>query len=171
MPSGKRAGIETTPSLYMISHANGDSIGNFDYRRWVISSGSFVPIAATTRCPKFGLALTDLLERFRMPDAKVIDEHYKTNPRADGREHWAGVVSHYRTDVIHYGYLDLDVGGHDWRDVWTIVNHLHDITARIILRALGYDGEYQPTVVPQPSVPFALDWVQPNTMAGTLGYQ
>lgn len=120
---------------------------------------------------KFGLALADLLERFGMPDAKIVDEHYKKKPRADRREHWVDVVSHYRTDVIHHGYLDLDAGGHDWRDVWAIINHLHDIMARIILQALGYDGGYQPTVVPQPSVPFPLDWVKPDTMAGSLGYE
>jgi hypothetical protein len=54
---------------------------------------------------KFGLALTDLLERFGMPDADILDRHYKANPRADGKKHWAQVVSHYRTDVIHHGYL------------------------------------------------------------------
>lgn len=119
---------------------------------------------------KFGLALNDLLERFGMPDAKIIDEHYKTKPRADKREHWTDVVSHYRTDVLHYGYLDLDAGGHDWRDVWAIINHLHDVMARVILQALEYDGGYQPTVVPQPSVPFPLSWVKADTEAGALGY-
>lgn len=119
---------------------------------------------------KFGLALADLLERFGMPDTKVIDEHYKTKPRADKREHWTDVVSHYRTDVIHYGYLDLDAGGHDWRDVWAIINHLHDVMARVILSALEYDGGYQPTVVPQPSVPFPLSWVKADTEASALGY-
>lgn len=119
---------------------------------------------------KFGLALADLLDRFGMPDAKVLDAYYKMRPRADKREHWVDVVSHYRTDVIHYGYLDLDAGGHDLRDVWAIINHLHDIMARVVLRAVGYDGGYHPTVVPGPVVPFALDWVKPDTMAGTLGY-
>lgn len=80
------------------------------------------------------------------------------------------MISHYRTDVIHYGYLDLDAGGHDWRDVWAIINHLHDIMARIILQAVDYDGGYHPTVVPGPVIPFPLDWVKPDTMAGTLGY-
>ena len=119
---------------------------------------------------KFGLALADLLDRFGMPDATVLDAYYKMKPRADKREHWVDVVSHYRTDVIHYGYLDLDAGGHDWRDVWAIINHLHDIMARIILQAVGYDGGYHPTAVPGPVIPVALDWVKPDTMAGTLGY-
>lgn len=120
---------------------------------------------------KFGLALADLLERFGMPDAGIVDGYYKAEPRADGREHWVDVVSHYRTDAIHHGYLDLEAGGHDWRDVWSIINHLHDVMARVLLKALCYDGGYQPTVVPGPSVPFDLDWVKPDTPAGRLGYK
>jgi len=119
---------------------------------------------------KFGLALADLLERFGLYDVKVLDEHYRRKPRADGMDRWVDAVSHYRTDVIHYGYLDLDAGGHDWRDVWAIVNHLHDLMARIVLQALGYDGGYHPTVVPGDVIPLTLDWVKLDTMAGTLGY-
>ncbi len=57
--------------------------------------------------------------------------------------------------------------GYDWRDVWTIINHLHDIMARIVLQAVGYDGGYQPTVVPSPVAPFPLDWVKPDTRPRT----
>jgi hypothetical protein len=120
---------------------------------------------------KFGLALADLLERFGMPDAKVMDEHYAQKPRADKREHWVDVVTAYRTAVIHYGYLDLGPGGHDWQEVRALVNHLHDIMARIILRTLGYDGGYHPTVISGRATPFALDWVKPDTGAGRLGYE
>ncbi len=119
---------------------------------------------------KFGLAVVDLLELFGMPDAHVMDEHYKAHPRSDGIEHWSGVVSNYRGRVIHDGYLDL-AGGTEWRDVWAVINHLHDITARVILRVLEYDGGYQPTVVPYRSVPFELNWVKPGTPAGALGYE
>lgn len=119
---------------------------------------------------KFGLAVADLLQRFALPDAEVIDGHYRDQPRSDGLEHWVDVVSHYRTDVIHRGYLDLEAGGHDWRDIWAIINHLHDVMARVVLQALKYDGRYQPTVIPQTSIPFDVDWVKPDTMPGTLGF-
>ena len=128
-----------------------------------------IPNVATTE-RKFGLAVTDLMELFGLPDAHVVDEHYSAHPRTDGRQYWSDVVSNYRGRVIHNGYLDL-AGGTEWRDVWTFINHLHDITARIILQILEYDGGYQPTVVPIRSVPYSLDWVKPDTPAGALGYR
>ncbi len=110
--------------------------------------------------------MAQLLKAFWLPDAQILEEHYRG--RSPG---WGAILSHYRGDVIHHGYLDLDAGGHDWRDVWAIINHLHYIMTRIILQALGYDGGYQPEVVLQPSVPFPLDWAKPDTMAGSLGYE
>jgi len=92
------------------------------------------------------------------------------HPRGDGREYWSDVVSYYRTRVIHYGHLEMSAGT-DWQDVWTIINHLHDMMARILLRVLEYDGGYQPTVLPMPAVPCAVDWVEPNTPAHQLGYK
>lgn len=119
----------------------------------------------------FGLALTDLLEYFGMLDANILDRDYGANPRTDGKKHWAHVLARYRTDVIHHGYLRLGASGEGWREAWAVINHLHDIMARIILQALEYDGGYQPTMVPGPAVPFDLDWVKQDTMAGALGYQ
>lgn len=117
-----------------------------------------------------GFALYDLLEHFGLPDAKIVDGHIGARPRTDGRKHLGGVVSDYRTGIIHRGYLDLSEAGEDWRDVWTVVNHLHDIMARVLLRILEYDGGYQPTVMPGRCVPYLLDWVKPDTPAGRLGY-
>ena len=130
--------------------------------------GRIPNVAITER--KFGLAVTDLLELFGMSDAHAMDEHYKAHPRADGSAHWSDVISNYRGRVIHNGYLDL-AGGTEWRDVWSVINHMHDVTARVILRILEYDGGYQPTVVPYRSIPFELDWVKPDTLAGALGYE
>lgn len=118
---------------------------------------------------RFGLAVTDLLSRFGLLDADIMDEHYKMSPRMDGRKHWSAVISRYRGRVIHNGYLDL-ADESEGKEVWAVINHLHDITSRIALRILEYDGGYQPTVVPYRSVPFELDWVKPDTPAGALGY-
>jgi hypothetical protein len=128
-----------------------------------------IPDIATTE-RKFGLAVTDLLELFGMPDAHAMDEHYQAHPRTDGMQHWSDVVSYYRGLVIHQGHLNL-AGGTEWRDVWAVINHLHDVTARVVLRILEYDGGYQPTAIPHRSVPFELDWVKPDTPAGALGYK
>ncbi len=131
--------------------------------------GSTTANAANTE-RKFGLALADLFQHFGLPDAAVMDEHLKYNPRPDGREHWVDIVSRYRTDVIHYGHLRLGPEGEGWRDVLTVINHLHDVMARILLQTLGYDGGYQPAVVTGPSIPYEVDWVKPDTSARALGY-
>lgn len=91
-------------------------------------------------------------------------------PRTDGREHWVDIVSHYSTEVIHYGHLRLGPEGEGWRDVWTVINHLHDVMARILLQTLGYDGGYQPTIVTGLSIPHEVDWVKTDTLASALGY-
>ena len=131
--------------------------------------GGRVANAANTE-RKFGLALANLLQRFGLPDAAVVDEYLKSNPRSDGREHWVDIVSHYRTDVIHYGHLRLGPEGEGWRKVWTVINHLHDVMARILLQTLGYDGGYHPAVVTGPSIPREVDWVKSDTPARALGY-
>lgn len=128
-----------------------------------------IPDAANTE-RKFGLAVTDLLDQFGMADAQAMDAHYQVHPRTDGIQHWSGVLSYYRGLVIHQGHLNLR-GGTEWRDVWSVINHLHDVTGRVVLRILEYDGGYQPTVIPYRSVPFELDWVKPDTPAGALSYE
>jgi hypothetical protein len=85
-------------------------------------------------------------------------------------EHWVDIVSHYRTDVIHYGHLRLGPEGEGWREVWTVINHLHDVMARILLQTLGYDGGYHPAVVTGLGVPCEVDWVKSDTPARALGY-
>jgi len=119
---------------------------------------------------KFGLALADLLERFGMADTDILEEHYGADASPGGKKRWTNVVSGYRSDVIHHGYLHLGPDGEGWREAWAVINHLHDIMARILLQALEYDGGYQPTVVPGHSVPFPVDWVKSDTPAGKLGY-
>ena len=131
--------------------------------------GARVANAANTE-RKFGLALADLLQRFGLPDAAVVDEYLKSNSWPDGRERWVDIVSHYRTDVIHFGHLRLGTEGEGWREVWTVINHLHDVMVRILLQSLGYDGGYHPAVVTGPSVPCEVDWVKSDTPARALGY-
>jgi hypothetical protein len=62
---------------------------------------------SSNRDRDFGLALVDLLRRFDQSDAEIVDCHYRTNPRKDGRE-WCDVLSHYRGVVIHSSYFDFE---------------------------------------------------------------
>ena len=44
----------------------------------------------------FGLAVTQLLKHFSLPDSDIVDAHYLNNPRSDGIQTWSDVLSKYR---------------------------------------------------------------------------
>jgi hypothetical protein len=58
------------------------------------------------------------------------------------------ILSHYRGDVIHHGYLDILEGGHAWHELAAVRAHLNDALARMILKILRSDGGYNPWPVP-----------------------
>jgi hypothetical protein len=115
----------------------------------------------------FGLAVLSLLHRFGLPDADVLDAHYRATPRPDGRT-WAQVLSHYRGIATHKGHFEF-ASESDIDDVFRYVRHMHDILVRIVLNRLGYDGTYQPTVSVL-TTDRPIDWVKPTTSAKALGY-
>jgi hypothetical protein len=116
----------------------------------------------------FGLAVISLLERFGLNDAAVVEAYYQANPRTDGRK-WHQVLSHYRGLSQHGGAFRFREKDHSPLEVYRLSNHLADIIARIILKRLNYDGEYQrATTTWRDSSP--LDWVKPTTPATQLGY-
>lgn len=124
---------------------------------------------ATNQERKFGLAVCDLMKKFNLPDADILDIHFASNPRKDNLEKWADVLSHYRGRVIHTGFFNIKGKEHEFEDIWSVIQHLNDILFRIILMTLGYDGNYQP-----PNLRFAdskpLNWVDAKTTAERLGY-
>jgi hypothetical protein len=117
----------------------------------------------------FGLAVTGLLKHFGLPDADIIDAHYRSNPRPDGIRSWSAVLSHYRGTTMHTGHYDFSGSRHDFGDILRINDHLLDILIRIIFRIVGYDGTYQPPIIKMTDrVP--ADWVNDTTPAAQLGY-
>jgi hypothetical protein len=56
-----------------------------------------------------------LLKAFWLPDAQILENHYQG--RTDG---WGAVLSHYRGDVTHHGYLDILEADHDWKEIAAI---------------------------------------------------
>ncbi len=119
---------------------------------------------------QFGLAVADLLRlpRIGLPDADVADAYYAANPHADGTRTWTGVISKYRRDVIHRGYLPFSEGNRDVEDVARVVIHLHDVTSRVIFKILGYDGHYRSRAS---SSTREVDWVVAATPPEDLGYR
>jgi len=116
----------------------------------------------------FGENVIALIGKFGFPDPDIVSKHYDIFPRSDKRK-WSGVIPYYRGVVMHKSYFDFLSGKHDIEDLWRIMNHLHDILVRIILKTLDYDGQYQPTVINMTdSKP--VDWVKPDFSARRLGY-
>jgi hypothetical protein len=116
----------------------------------------------------FGLAVIALLERLGLNDAAVVDAYHKSNPRPDGRK-WHQVLSHYRGLSQHGGAFRIRQKEHSPLEIYKLSNHLADIVARIVLKQLNYDGEYQcATTAWRNSHP--LNWVTPSTSAAELGY-
>ena len=66
--------------------------------------------------------------------------------------------------------MRLGSEGEGWGDVSTVINHLHDVMARLLSQTLGYDGGYQPTIITRFSIPQEVDWVKTDTPASALGY-
>lgn len=118
---------------------------------------------------KFGLAVIDVLQKFALRDAEVIDKFIAANPRADGLADWASVLSSYRGATIHEGYMDF-TKKHDVEDVVRICQHLKDVIARVILKIIGYTGTYEPVTM-RSYGPHPLDWVEATTEAWKLGFK
>jgi hypothetical protein len=115
------------------------------------------------------LAVIDLLHKFGLPDAKVIDRFIASHPRADGLPDWASVLSSYRGATIHEGYMDF-AKKHDVNDVLRICRHLKDVVARLIFKIIGYSGTYEPVTMKSYG-PHRVDWVEPTTEPKNLGFE
>ncbi len=114
----------------------------------------------------FGLAILDLLDRFSLLDGRILEQHYRVHPRPDRRT-WPQLLSWYRGAALHEGYFDLDQPAYEVGDLLAVILHLHDIAVRIVLKMLGYQGIYQPTVIPA-TADESVDWVQPTVGAQRL---
>lgn len=113
----------------------------------------------------FGVAVSHLLRAFWLPDAHILEQHHR-----DCDMKWGALLSHYRGDVTHHGYLDIFEAGHDVYEIADVVFHLHDALARIILKVLRFDGGYRPGTTVHNVLPVSVDWVKPHFSAYTLGY-
>ena len=108
------------------------------------------------------------LRRFGLPDADVLQPQLAAHPLA-GAHSFPGLLSSLRGSVTHEAYFDLPSGRHDVYEVSTVLDHLHDVLLRLILKTLGYAGPYQPPIVPIGG-PAGVDWVTAGTTPGMLGY-
>ena len=116
----------------------------------------------------YGQSILALLNKFGLPDAQIVEDYYKANPRPDGKR-WRDVMPRYRGITMHRSFFDFDSGDYDPYEVSTILKHSHDLLVRILLKELGYRGPYQPRVVAD-TFPAPVDWVTDETPPSQLGF-
>src|SRR5262249_17479578 len=110
----------------------------------------------TQKDEKFGRAVESLASHFGLRDSEVLRPYYYEHPGPQGRT-WVDTLSYYRGAVFHEGFLDLDSPGTPPGEVLGFIRHLHDLLVRILLRAIGYQGTYQPPMIPGTTVE-RVDW-------------
>jgi hypothetical protein len=118
----------------------------------------------------FGKAVLSLLKQpeFDLPDGDVLLKYGQSRPWP-GKRGWTDVLSRYRGIVMHQGYFDFRTGDEDILEIFRVMLHLHDIVVRMILKMLGYQSTYQPSVL-QVASQIPVNWVKPDTPARKLGY-
>jgi len=116
----------------------------------------------------FGADVSELIRGEGLHDLEVVEAFFTANPRNDGRD-WLSLLSYYRGLVMHNGYIDFDGQPTARQDASALLDHLHDLLLRLMLKRLGYGGTYQPTVI-RLTTDSELDWVKPDTPPRRLGY-
>lgn len=123
----------------------------------------------TNKERSFGLAVCDLLQKFGLPDAEIVDKYLQEVEPLGGIDNFAALLSSYRGRAIHKGYFKVKEKEHDAVRIWHITQHLQDMLLRIIFLILGYDGTYNPPVIMHRANE-SLNWVKSDTPASNLGY-
>jgi hypothetical protein len=114
----------------------------------------------------FGLSVKELLDRFGLMDAEVLETYFHKHPRPDGMG-WLDLLSYYRGAVIHEGFLDLETSPVPLGEVLGFTLHLHDLVVRILLKLIGYGGRYEPTLI-RGTAAETVDWFKPGIKVGAL---
>ena len=154
--------IEITTKLKQLRDDTRQSGNLDDYRLLTEITDRAASIAQ--RRNKLRSGLLDLLKKFDLCDADVIDPFLSSKGRPD----WASLVANYRHATIHEGYLDFSKR-HDVNEVIQLCAHLKDVLTRIILKECGYSGTYD-SVLRHSYGPQSIDWVRTDTDASQLGF-
>jgi hypothetical protein len=116
----------------------------------------------------FGLAVVELVRRFGLPDADVLQTHLAAHPVA-GKSSWPSLLSKLRGAVSHEAYFNLPSGQHNLHEIMTVMDHLNDVLLRIVFKIYGYSGTYQPPIPPLPRLA-PVDWVTVDTPPDLIGF-
>lgn len=87
----------------------------------------------------FGLAVTELLRKYGLRDADVMNAYYSTLPTLEVT--WEGLLSAVRGAILHSGGFRT-LSRVELREWFSFNRHVHDICKRVILSYVGYTGTY-----------------------------
>lgn len=105
--------------------------------------------------PSFTDIITGLLRKFSLPD----DEILKSIPR------WKVDMMGLRGRAAHGGSVDIDDGFYRV----SLILHMQDLVCRVIFKALGYEGTYQPPPAKY-ACAVSIDRLSPTSPPQYLGY-
>ena len=125
--------------------------------------------ALETQEPRFHTKIELLLADAALPDIEVLDLYYSAHPDGNSRK-WTDVLNAYREKVMLRGYVGIGEEGLRFEDAIRVFRHLQDVLLRIILKKLGYDGEYLPAVLGA-QAPARIDWVTKAILPEQLGFR
>jgi hypothetical protein len=125
--------------------------------------------AKVIRRKSFGDKLARLLDSVGFEDAQILNNYYLSQLTTNS-EDWLDTVSSYRNKIMHEGWFDWRSDKPDTKELMAITRHLHDIGVRLILKFVGYQGKYTPSILHLRGQSRPLDWVKPTTTPHELGY-
>ena len=118
--------------------------------------------------PKFGHSVVALMRHEGLCDPDVMCPGYVSSPWRKKQKTWEALLSTYRGKAMHgellsiKDKLEIDI-------VYHTTNHLRDAAVRVILKEIGYEMHYQPSlIVCTTSQP--VDWVHEGACVADLGY-
>ena len=112
----------------------------------------------------FGDRLVELIHHLNFSDVEVLANYY-SNPDV-----WVEKVEIYRNTTMHATHYENVFDPETRQDFKQLMPHLIDILIRVLLKTIGYTGNYAP-YMKSPNSSDGLDWVQSSTSARLLGYK
>jgi hypothetical protein len=125
----------------------------------------------TFRGPRasFGETVTALIRHEEFPDADIVCSAYERSPWHPDFKTWERLLGAFRGKAMHGALLEAK-DSLEVEIAYHTTNHLRDLAVRSILKEIGYNGRYQPSlIVALTSQPF--DWVKSDFSLDRLGYE
>ena len=119
--------------------------------------------------PKFGESVVALMRHAGFCDPDVMCPAYASSPWRRKQKTWEALLSTYRGKAMHGELLSIK-DKFEIAIVYHTTNHLRDVAVRTILKEIGYQMRYQPSLIVGTTLQ-PIDWVNEDASAADLGYE